>query len=349
MNWGTPFSAMILVFVFGSVALLDIEPTFVYCAIAGVLFRFAFTLLDVPLNASVGRIDADPTRRNYIAASRSVAATGAKVIIAVLVYLYAETDKTIVPADLWVVALIVAVLSVVIVIPSFSYVDKQAKQLDHRYEKRCDMPMLTMRHLFPNNLIFLYLANLFVILFINQFSNALIFMINNNSDLSLSFSVVWQVMSLVSAFTVIIWSIFAKNYGKKATAQIGLMALFIITPCYFFSKTSELSLLIFLVTFAGLHHINTHIWSLLPDIVDQISKVVKSNVQVLIIGWFAAIGKVMIGLSSLVTGFLLEISGFPKSPAMDSYELTVVSLVMLGIAGALFALLLIPPAKLSDS
>jgi Na+/melibiose symporter-like transporter len=327
----TPCCSLLLLIIFTTFFIQPDSPEFIKWVVVGLLFKLAFTFVDIPLNAAIGQFEYSSKKRNYIAASRSIASTVAKLAIAFMIVAFVETNNAILTEKLWIVALIIAIAAPVLIIPTFNYIDNCAKQLDfkHKYHSG-DIKIKQILGFIPKNLKLLLITNFFVLVLIGQFSHGLIFLVEKNPNFNISFSTAWQFMAIVSALTVIPWMYLASKINKNKAAMINLLLLALLLACYPKFIHSQYGLVAFVGLFASLQHINSLIWSMLPDAADEISAEFESNMHIPTIGLFAAIGKSMIGLGLLLSGFILDYSGFPDSPDVSLYSNIIISLTLAG-------------------
>jgi Na+/melibiose symporter-like transporter len=301
------------------------------------VFKLTFTFIDIPLNVSIGRFECSSAKRNYIAASRSVASTLSKLAIAILIASFVENDNVIDTDKLWIVATVIAILVPILIIPTFSYIDKSAQILDARYKYHPGEIKLGQAYkAIPRNLKLLIGANFFVLVMVAQFSNGLIFLVNDNPIYDISFTLIWQFMAIISAFSVVLWMILAGSIKKNITAVINLFLLAILLLCHSFFLSTGTGILVFVCIYVAVYHINSLMWSMLPDTADEVSERLESNMQVPTIGLFAALGKSMIGLGLLASGYILELSGFPNSPDLSLFADLIIYSSFFGCIGGGF-------------
>lgn len=86
------------------------------------------------------------------------------------------------------------------------------------------------------------------------------------------------------------------------------------------------------------------IWSMLPDSVDEISKNAGVQLHAPVIGLFAAIGKLTMGFSQLLSGWFLQRTGFPNAPNISAFENV---LVWATVSGCGFTIFFLSQYKLS--
>lgn len=333
----TPICSVLLVLMFTSFYIQPTSPEFFKWAIMGLIFKLTFTFIDIPLNASIGRFEYNSAKRNYIAASRSIASTAAKLAIAILIYNFVENERVIDTDKLWIVAMIIAILAPILITPTFSHIDKSAQILDARYKYHSgEIKLRRAYKAIPSNLKLLIGANFFVLVMVAQFSNGLIFLVNNNPNYDISFTTVWQFMAIISAFSVVFWMILAGRIKKNVTAVINLFLLATLLLSHSIFLATGTGILVFVGIYASLYHINSLMWSMLPDTTDEVSERLESNMQVPTIGIFAALGKSMIGLGLLASGYVLELSGFPNSPDLSLFTDLIIYLSFVGCIGGGF-------------
>lgn len=335
VNIAMPLCSILLVLMFITFYSKPTTPDFFKWIIMGLLFKLAFTFIDIPLNASVGRFEYNTKKRNYIAGSRSIASTISKFIIASLIVGFVEKDMVIETDRLWIVATVIAILAPVLILPTFGYIDKTAQVLDARYKYHSgEIQFKNAFKVIPINLKLLICANFFLLALVSQLSNGLIFLIDGNPKFDISFTIIWQFMAVISAISVIFWMYLAGKIKKNIAAVISLFLLSLLLLFHSLFFTSTIGLFLFVGIYAAIHHVNSLMWSMLPDTADEISEQLESNMQVPTIGIFAAFGKSMIGLGLLISGFILELSGFPDSPNISLFTNLIAYFSLSGCIGA---------------
>ena len=298
---------------------------------AGMAFRVAFTFIDIPLNASIGRFNYASRDRNTISGARSVAGTLAYSTLALLTALTIENEGRIQPDVLWKAAIFVALIAPALTIPFFSSVDKKARELEILPTPTSMRQTLSLaKKSISRNLVILGVVNCLFLLLVPQFSRALIFLVENDPVITTRYSYVMFLKAVTSAITVWAWMWLASRTEKAKSAILSLAMVSAIVIAYPLMKADPFSLLLVIVALTGVSHVNSLIWSMLPDVVDETSVVGGTQLHAPIIGMFAAIGKLMIGLSQFVGGVLLSLSGFPEEPNFPLYELLLIGVTIVG-------------------
>ncbi len=344
VTFGAPATAVLLLMSFYSGSPDDSNLWVVICIIAGFASRVAFTFVDVPMNASVGRVSNHSRRRNLVAGSRNIASAAAKGSLAGLLAIQVEQDGEIVAGNLWVAAAVIALIAPLAIVPAFRRVDQRAHQSEVLSGQKQSLNFADFLPGLTRNMLYLSAANIAFLLLACQFGHALIFMVETDPLISTPFSSVWAILTVVSAITVGPWMWFASRNEKRTIAFIGLVAISIVVALYPTLKSSTWGIVTFVVLFAGVGHVNSIIWSMLPDATDEASLAVGRPIHAPVVGSFAAVGKLTIGLSQLLGGAFLQWSGFPESPDFRTYQTLV---IVATVSGCLMVLLLLAKYRLN--
>lgn len=316
----TPICCLFLCLAFLNLSALGPALSIASCVTAGIAFRLAFTFIDIPLNASIGRTNYNSKIRNGVAGWRSVGSALAVISLAVLLALVAEQDGKVIAYKLWQIALIVSIIACIILIPSFSAVDEAARRVE-KPSANIEISEIVrlMRKNITQNFAILFAINFVSLLLVSQFFRAVIFIVEREIAGTPSFSEALILITIVSGITVAPWMALASRLEKNHAAIVANIGLLFAVLSFGFLNSTAGGVLLFFVLFGSFHHWNTFIWSILPDTTDEISKNAGTALYAPVIGFFAAFGKMTIGLGGLLGGWLLHISGFPENPNFETY------------------------------
>ena len=306
-----------------------------YIAI-GLVYRLAFTFVDIPLNASIGRFEYNSERRTLVSGGRSIASTAAKVVIGVCTAIFVEQEGRIITGNLWFIAALVGLLACITILPSFTKIDRHSYALEQARQphQRSEKLLFNAPRMFPRDFIYLLLVNLFFLVGAMQFSHMIIFFVDNDQRITISFGYLWILINIVSSATVFLWMKLAAAVEKVFAIRIALVATIGIVALFLLLRTGNTSAVVLFTAFAGVFHVNALIWALLPDIVDQASANARLPAHAPVVGVFAAIGKIGIGVSHLLTGLILASAGVPNTPDSSALVTYTAVATILGCAAS---------------
>lgn len=298
----------------------------------GIVFRLGFTFIDVPLNASIGRADFSSRGRNYVVAGRSLASTGARLLLALATALYLEQDGEINTHRLFSAGLFIGLFAPLLIIPAFRIVDLDARRIEQQIKRSSPtFERSVLQLFFSKNLILLGVANMALLVLASQLGHAVIFLTEEASGLNFSFSSALTLMTIVSAVSVWPWMAMASHFEKVPAALVCIAVVVAVVISFPLTATSKIGFAIALAAYAACSHVGSFVWSILPDLVDEITIQTGHPAHALVVGIFAAIGKLMIGVAGLISGWILEFSGFPDSPNTEAYILVVSCTTVVGL------------------
>jgi Na+/melibiose symporter-like transporter len=313
--------------------------------VVGVGFHTAFTCIDVPLNASIGRFEPDSRNRTGVSAIRNLAGTLARFSLALMTALWLEPEATLDIGRFPWAATGVAAIAGVLIILGFEIVDAKARTLDPiKSELPPPSSKIALRHILTPNLLLLMGVNIVFLASMTQFDRALIYIIGTDSRSGVlgnlqpetKFSHIWLIMSGFGALAGFFWLGLAARFEKSHVAIFCVSAFALTVIGFLWLPLGPMWFMGFVITLAVTGTINPLIWAMLPDVMDEVSLRVGYPVQPTVAGIFTLAGKLSIGAAQLISGCLLEINGFPSNPTISNYTQSVVWVCVIGavLAGA---------------
>jgi len=332
----TPLAAVALVFLFAPHIVLTGAPKSLPVATlltAGLIFRAAFSLIDVPLNAAIGRFTYSSRMRNLGSAMRSVGGFSAGLAIGLVTAALLEPGGRLAPERFWMGATVMAICAVPLILLGFARVDRKARVLEaaiaaaHRNRSRASAGAYV-----TPALVALTATNIVFLLAATQLDDAFIYLSQGAWPDGPAFSLIAVTVSLAHVCGAGLWLWLATRWEKRTVTWASLAALGLATALFPLLPKTTIALLSFAFVLALSSGTNALIWSLLPDLVDEASARSGKPAHALIVGVFALIGKLSIAASQLLSGALLTVSGFPADPNYGQYALLVIACSLAGIA-----------------
>ena len=318
-KFATPLCCMLVFIAFFGTKLTPGPGGFWICIAGGCLFRVFFTFLDVPLNAVIGQVSHDSKRRNRVSAGRNIGGALGRGILALLIAIIAETDDGIDASQLWLVAGCISLFSGLLIFPFLVTSQEHARHNPSQEELEDGWIRFSMvKTAFTPNLVILICVNTIFLILVSQVMKSIIFLVESWPGSTFSYSSTWLLIVGVGALTVIPWMNLASRYEKTRVFGWCMLAIAATLGTFLLTGIStSLQFVTFIILLGSVFHANTFIWSMLPDVMDEASLRIKKSCHAALIAIFASLGKLTIGIGTVLNGFLLEWSGFPDAPDFD--------------------------------
>jgi Na+/melibiose symporter-like transporter len=314
--------------------------------IYGIIFRVAFTFVDLPLNASIGRFQQRSNTRIFTSAYRSISSTVAAIILSLLTKIYIEEQGQFLASNIAIGAFYVVIIALILVPISFwpvdvlserkeqIYVKSQAKASDVTYPLGLMKPSKWVTKTY----LILVLINIFFLVAVNQFSMAILYIVEMSNDLTLSFSSLWLIMSLISIPSAFMYAHLAKKIGRHLACTISIACIGILAIIFSFTSNSNslsvLSSTMFFIVFAVCANANLLIWGLFADELDKANEKAGYLIYAFATGIFTFVGKFSISAAFLIQGVILHFSGYPDNVNSNTFYTGISIITVLGVIGA---------------
>lgn len=307
IRWASPFCALFLVLIF-SVHLLPAGLHILAFGIFLLLFRSAFTLIDIPDNALFARIARTRQQRLFAASARKIMATLAAVIVSgATAWIFSDSaalseGQRILIAICW--AAPVAALALWSGTKSVCRWDHApsdkgmvARKISFRYLSDASVLALTAH---------MFLSTLGMSVFMSALVYHARFVLGNDAW----FATAMTVLLVAQAFGVVFWSALAARIPTH-TAILVSVCVSVASIVLFFSASSQFMMLAGCAAFGSCAGgLNTLRWALASGVIDEASGNSGQRDEAMIMALFSLSIKSAIGLASLAVGVALTCSGF---------------------------------------
>lgn len=298
---------------------------------AGLAFRAAFALIDVPHNALLGRLalgGGDGTRLGAIRLVSGILATLAAAYAARGALAARASDA---PSAFLAYAVEMALVSVVLFLTTLPLLEARIVEPGVPRSASSAPPRR-----FPGALAAFFLSAMVTTVTSGLFSKDIVYVAKYAFN-DVQWTVVGlQVFTLGKLIGVPVWLAAAARWGGAAAMRSAFLLIVTTGAVLWFAPPSQTDFGLALVGFgAGLGGVNMMSWSLLPEATAEVAG------QTGIFGWYTALNKIAAGASGYLTGFMLAKLQL-LSPVLSQASRDGLYRFVAGspIAGALLALLL---------
>ena len=305
------------------------------------LFRTAYTVVDVPHNTMLGLMTDDPRQRTNITSLRIFFSSAGRigVTLAAIYFLQAGGPEASAPrfTHASVVLSVAYVLILLFCLRSVSRIVIRAPPTMERLHMVLSTLVRTMRQNRQLQIVFGLTA--LTSLTVPVLSSAILYFSKYalyNVELA---SLVLLAMAGVQAASLYFWSKFSNRLQqKKHASQLAnaILAAVGLTFMLLLDSPEGLYVLAALVGFAigGIHMLN---WSMLPDAMDDRPAADSQRLDMSIFSLYTLINKICMGLSQALTGLVLAVFGYQANSDIppDTIGAIVTTLIALPAIGSL--------------
>lgn len=329
---GAPFCAL-------SFALLFRDPgygqtgTFLYALGAGLLFRTAYTICDVPHNALLARISADGKERSFIAGARFLFSSLGGLTIAFADRYYLRPGVEDGDVSVFTVAAGFAGVGYVIAIYVSVWATRRVDaELATREPEGGKGPQWRLVRENDQLLILLLIAFVGVLTF-PMFVKSLAYFSKYNLGLENWRSLAIGAITIGQAVSIPFW-IWRAHYRDKRQVLIeayGLAAIGFLGVSVLVRLSPDLALLLIGVSGAGMGGINTLIWAMIPDVVDYGHDKSGIRAEGVAFGLFTFALKAGAGMGAALFGLALSLVGYEANVEQNPSVLVVIEVALVAV------------------
>ena len=305
------------------------------------VFRTAYTVVDVPHNTMLALITDDPRQRTNITSLRIFFSSAGRVgvTLAAIYFLDASGPEASVPrfTNASVILAAAYVLVLIVCLRSVSRIVIRSPPSTARLDTILSALFRTMRH--NRQLLIVFGLTALTSMTVPVLSIAILYFAKyalHNVELG---SVVLLVLAGTQAASLYFWSRFSNRLAqKKHASQLAnaILAGVGVTFMVMLNSADGLFVMAALVGFAvgGIHMLN---WSMLPDAMDEHCAADAERFDMSIFSLFTLINKICMGLSQAFTGLVLAVFGYQANSdiPLDTIGAIVTTLIALPAVGSL--------------
>ena len=311
------------------------------------LFRTAYTVVDVPHNTMLALMTDDPRQRTNITSLRIFFSSAGRigVTLAAIYFLEASGPEASVPRFTHASAALAAayVLILIFCLRSVSRIVIRAPPSTARLPNVLGTLVRTMRQ--NRQLLIVFGLTALTSLTVPVLSSAILYY-SKYALYDVEFaSLVLLVMAGTQAASLYFWSNFSNRLAqKKHASQLanGILAVVGVTFMLVLKSPEGLFVLAALVGFAigGIHMLN---WSMLPDAMDDHPMEDAARLDMSIFSLYTLINKIFMGLSQALTGVVLAVFGYEANSeipldTISAIVTTLLALPTIGSVGCMYLL-----------
>jgi glycoside/pentoside/hexuronide:cation symporter, GPH family len=288
---------------------LDANGLFWYYLIVAILFRTAFTAVNVPYTAMTAEMTDDYDERTELNSYRfSFSIIGGMIAIVAQPYIVGAFGSAAVghavSASLW--AFFMALSALICFAGTFEMPRKNTASEEYSYTE-----MLTL--VFKNRPFLLvtgiYLLSWLTLQFVQQF---LLLFVRYTMNSEEQFPLYVLTLQLTAFIFLAIWARVSIRIGKKLTYVIGASIWILAMIAVYFVQPGQDNLIFPIVFFAGIGVSTAYLtpWSMLPDVIDYDELQTGQRREGIYYGLFAFLQQAGISLGVAFGNFALEAAGY---------------------------------------
>lgn len=342
---GAPLTAIAFIALFHAY-LIPQNYNIIYVFLALILFRSAYTIVDIPHNSLLSFLSRDSRDRTNIASLRIFfSAAGRLVVTLGATAMFEKTALGDLEQSFSTAAISFAAIYLVglgVCLASIWNV--------HIYQGGGERQSIRIASLFRgimsnSQLLIVFMLTAVTSLTTPVIGNAIIYYGKYGLGVEQTGATALVVMSAAQAFSLLFWSNFSNRLRRKKTASLCanlLLAVAMALAILILNSTQTLYLIAALAGFAigGIFMLN---WSMLPDALDYGQALSSYHYNMSVFGLYTLTNKGFIGLSQVIVGSTLAAYGYQAdSPAVSqSIGAIVATLLAFPLLGALTCALLL--------
>ena len=350
---GVPLTAITTVLLFQASHIPGNAQVF-YLLTIMLLYRTAYTIVDVPHNSLLGFLTKKPDERTNIASLRIFfSSLGRLLVTGASAYILDKNLPTDAGDQFAYAAIGFASVYVIVMLTSLRAV-RQVK-IFHKTEPVKRFMLADIWHSFTNNK---YLWIVFGLtattsLTTNLFGAWIVYFGKYATTSQSSVSTALIIFSVSQAFSLILWSKLSNHVtGKRRASQLANLTLILAITITLLNLSSMnaffLTVSLTGIALGGIYMLN---WSILPDALDQGQGINGRRFDLVIFGFFTLINKVCGGVSQAYVGWVLAYHGYiaDSAGAASSIQSITISILLAPLFGSIICILLLHSYKMISS
>lgn len=318
----------------------------VYACIVGILFRTAYSIVDVPHNSMLANITSSSRERVTLSGLRLFFSSVGGLLVSIGIFSSLKGGDLETEARNFLhFALLAALIVLVILFYCSRSVRPYEKPLDHAGTASPSSEEIWRFFRANGQMWIVFGLTTACSMAITLFSKNIIYFSKYTLDQITLGGTALILLTLGKSLCQPLWVFLARTIGKKQSLQVSHFCLMVLLAVFYF--TASLSPWLFFLysffigcTIGGIYMLN---WAILPDVIEYGQWKSGVRMEATVFGMFTLLNKVSIGVGVFILSVLLSLSGFEANSVQSEQASDAIVLLMclLPALGCMISLLLL--------